>query len=754
MSSADGNPASTSLQPARRAWLFAALSIPLLLALDNLPLLTGNAAPQWDAANYFGPQFALVADEARSGHLLKWNPWAGAGSPDWTEPQFGTTSPVLLAAGLLSVNPQEGYIAYWLAVWAFGGIGMLLLARHLRCPVWGGAIAALGFVASGFYTGHAEHMPYVCSMSFLPWILWRLDAGLLERDWWCGVQAGFLYGLSALGGYPAFTIVTPGFLFLWVIGKMLWRDSGAPGDTRRPGPVLAVVLLLLTLGVGGIILSPSYAGFLGATRGFSDRIGPRPRSVAISEDPLEAGAISTVASPYLAILNIPPKGPWPRTDISMTSVYAGAASLVLALFGWRRRSGWRWWLVLMGVFFACCALGGQLPVRGWLYDYVPPTRYFRHAALFRGYLIFVIAILAALATRDLAAEPVSAAERRRLWRISILAACSSAVCFAVVLRAVRARFPELVPPAIHVVVVWFGFAALAYAVKLRRLSMLHFLRLAAALALLDAAYALHISRLTLYSAAAVPLWHEMNAGHNGSLDLSSNGLARLMSYPPDWAGLPNNRNLLPKISVFDSYITMFNRFQQELVADPLLSRMALGADRFWFSSEAAWHAPDYTSFQLFRARVHELAGQPILVVHSPQQMLALPPADAPAPVRQESSEPLNAPACIPAPVSDVSYYPDSLSLRYVAPRPGYLLVTDRWADGWEATVNGRRQPVLGADFLFRAVPVETGANRIAFVYQPRWFLPLVGISWSTLALVAGWQCRRTWRARKVLPVAV
>jgi hypothetical protein len=53
-----------------------------------------------------------------------------------------------------------------MVVWGFGGIGMLLLTKHLRCQAYGGVVAALGFVASGFYTGHAEHMSSIYSVSF------------------------------------------------------------------------------------------------------------------------------------------------------------------------------------------------------------------------------------------------------------------------------------------------------------------------------------------------------------------------------------------------------------------------------------------------------------------------------------------------------------------------------------------------------------------------------------------------------------
>src|SRR5262249_58300065 len=64
--------------------------------------------------------------------------------------------------------------------------------------------------------------------------------------------------------------------------------------------------------------------------------------------------------------------------------------------------GWGWWFVLLAVFAFATAIGPALPVRGWLYDSVPPTRYFRHSSLFRGYTLFAIAVLAGLACRDLA----------------------------------------------------------------------------------------------------------------------------------------------------------------------------------------------------------------------------------------------------------------------------------------------------------------------------------------------------------------
>jgi hypothetical protein len=60
------------------------------------------------------------------------------------------------------------------------------------------------------------------------------------------------------------------------------------------------------------------------------------------------------------------------------------------------------------------------------------------------------------------------------------------------------------------------------------------------------------------------------------------------------------------------------------------------------------------------------------------------------------------------------------------------MVTDRWARGWKAEVNGQPATGYGADFLFRAVRVNLGCNLIRFHYEPRTWLPSLIVSWGTL----------------------
>ena len=132
---------------------------------------------------------------------------------------------------------------------------MVVLAWHMGAPAWAGFVIALGFAFSGFFTGHAEHTATIYSASFLPWFLWRLDVALLSARINPAIEAGALWGLSALGGYPELTILSGGFLFLWALGRMFCGRSGGrlSSGTSRPEGVkvklssatLSLFLLLL-----------------------------------------------------------------------------------------------------------------------------------------------------------------------------------------------------------------------------------------------------------------------------------------------------------------------------------------------------------------------------------------------------------------------------------------------------------------------------------------------------------------------------
>jgi hypothetical protein len=227
------------------------------------------------------------------------------------------------------------------------------------------------------------------------------------------------------------------------------------------------------------------------------------------------------------------------------------------------------------------------------------------------------------------------------------------------------------------------------------------------------------------------------------LDLSATGVNRSESPPVVFGIYENNRNLPLKVATLNNFIVFANRFHRFFVADAALQKMALGADRFWFSANPSWTAPTGAAFQIFRDGVHEL-GSPPLLLHPAAEMPQLSEQDVSA--AKPMRGPMPPAPSLPAKISSLSYHPDSLTFHYAAPSAGWLMVTERWAPGWQATVNGRPQEVLGADFIFRAVQVDSGANQVTFNYKPRGQPILLAISWGTLLLFAAGEVRRRRQA--------
>jgi hypothetical protein len=63
--------------------------------------------------------------------------------------------------------------------------------------------------------------------------------------------------------------------------------------------------------------------------------------------------------------------------------------------------------------------------------------------------------------------------------------------------------------------------------------------------------------------------------------------------------------------------------------------------------------------------------------------------------------------------------PEHVVLRVDAPRRGFLLLSDQWFPGWQATVDGTPTPIARANYVFRLVEVPAGESVVDFRYRPR-----------------------------------
>jgi hypothetical protein len=80
-----------------------------------------------------------------------------------------------------------------------------------------------------------------------------------------------------------------------------------------------------------------------------------------------------------------------------------------------------------------------------------------------------------------------------------------------------------------------------------------------------------------------------------------------------------------------------------------------------------------------------------------------------------------------------------------ATEAAFLVLADAWYPGWKVYVDGQPEPVLRANFAFRAVPVPAGSHRVLFRFEPapwRRGLGLMVVGLVLLGLMLAWPARR------------
>jgi hypothetical protein len=133
-----------------------------------------------------------------------------------------------------------------------------------------------------------------------------------------------------------------------------------------------------------------------------------------------------------------------------------------------------------------------------------------------------------------------------------------------------------------------------------------------------------------------------------------------------------------------------------------------------------------------------------VVLLEPPDALALDQASpAPASLAAQGAEE----AGFTAQVEVVSYEAQRVIVEAELSAPGWLVLSDTYYSGWEATVDGRSTPVYQANGCVRAVSVPRGQHKVVFRFRPRSFYR--GALISSVSAVSWVVIWLAFRARRV-----
>jgi hypothetical protein len=727
-------------------WLFSdALFSGRVLAGDDLLLFqqpftrpAGETRPanpyMFDSAWVFHPDMLQARADLRHFRLPTWNPNQGGGQPLLASQQV---------AALFPLNWPSFVFPFWQSLeWVallkllVAGVGTLLLLRSLRLRLLPSVFGALAFTYSTYLVDWLAH-PHANVWILLPWLLLAGDRVVRLGRVRDASLLGLAVGLCLLGGHPESSLLVLLAAGPWWAFR-LWQASH---DREEAGARLGQRVLLIGAGVvAGVLVSAvtllPFAEMLSESHQASRNSGPASRSI-------------------LESFLLPER--WGRPDkfnlaggpanYPERTAYFGALPLLFGVAGMIIRTR------PVQVFFAALGLlalglAVDIPVYSQLAAGLPGLDVINRV---RALILctFAGAVLAAFGLQAL--MDASRPERRRV----VLAAAAvtvppllwlaATIDWGVPLGQVFANLPTLAhrPSGAAVVAAaaglrWVLLACAAAAVMLvvawrprlaTAAAVVAIAVTAADLVTLDRGYLPAIPQ----AAADPPVpaairYVQQRARHQRVTGIGAFGPnlasrfglrgARIHALPALarrnmlWFGLGGG-GLVQRLETTPRRLASLYGARYVFVPknkslrDPQTRRIEPGLFENRAGLPRAWVAYDWSAASTPQHSLAVLRGQTL---------------------RQDMSQPVIEGARLPAGGNRNTPRPaaarftedreDRVDLIVNAKRPGYVVLSDTYYPGWDATVDGHDTKVLPANVAFRAVAVPAGRHVVSFEYSP------------------------------------
>jgi hypothetical protein len=351
--------------------------------LAMLPVVLLRHPLKYDMIDQAYPWRYFIGECLRNGNLPLWNPYQLLGSPIHADPQSSAWYPITWFFGYLF-----GYDIYVISFDFFlhiflAGIGMFYLAKQMKFRDETAFFMGVSYMLSGFFVGNAQHFMWIISGTWIPFITGAFLALKNEPSIRNAVKLGLAFFMIMTGGYPAFI-----FLLLYMLTAIFILYAV---DYIRKKEYSALFRFTKYLGIGSVFTILCGMVIIISVYHLQDAM-TRGTGVSLRQALFGAFTLKSFVSfilPFASIRDMDFYG----TDLSMSNAYFGLLTLVFFLTGiMTRRSKLVNLFFFWGLFCLSASVGSMLPVREFLYHYVPFMNLFRFPALFR--IFFILSFIA------------------------------------------------------------------------------------------------------------------------------------------------------------------------------------------------------------------------------------------------------------------------------------------------------------------------------------------------------------------------
>jgi len=706
--------------------------------------------PHSDQADLNYPWQTFMSDTLGKGAFPFWDANSyGGGYPFFANGQSAVLYPPRLITALL-LSPSWAHDVFSMLHVFFAGLFMYLLMKELEVGLAGALLAAVAWMFASFNIGWL-HFEVVAPMSvFLPLDILCIHRAFRTRTPASTVVAGLTLGFTVMSGH----VILLGLVYLVAAsyaGALAARRVIAglmTGDWRRgvPEVLRLAAMLAISMGVAAIVLLPT--------------------AYVLSQSQRDPLSYARITNEFLAPIRtfryafVPPPLPvdgWRLHEMTFVGTLTGC----LALVGFLVRRPGAWFGRVLFIVALGIAVG--TPLTWFAYHFVPGFKIFRPYSRLVVFTSFAIALLGGLGldglrrwVRRLSVPPGD--ERRRSMVTTARGAVAVVSLIAVVFtswqlavydrkivplfvpRKAASLYPET--PLIKAVEgevrrpgAWPGRIVPTMVVS----------------AGADQPLVLALGRSVvtpptmLFAADGLLFGIDSTGGYDSVVPRRVAALMRVLqgedpeavlkqglwlAYSPTYGTATSRFDLLGRLGV------------TTVVATPKLSRIEnLGphADVL-AAAELVYDGPDGRVLRLPGARPGPYLVHTEEVVPTSDAALRRfvdPTFDAAGSVVMEDQELIRTNQKRLAGKGDgrvvsATRGVNSARVELESTAPAWLVVPDSWSPGWSATVNGRKAPILRANYAKRAIPVPAGRAQVKMRYRPPGLIPGAAITFITL----------------------
>ena len=766
--------------------------VPLILFW---PLLIGRRVLFWGTPILqFYEWRHLVVEAYRAGHFPLWTEALGCGAPLLANLQSAALYPLNL---IYLVFPIERAMGYSVAIHVIlAGFFMYGFARNIGLRQMPGLIAALGYMLSGFLVSRAQFLSLANCAPWLPLLFWLTHRVMRKHRATDGLLLGLVIAVQLLAGHAQlwyYSLWAIGLYALFLGGGSVLRALRSGNSFSEHGSRQVWVswgLMLLALVVGVLAAAGQILPTAEMTR-FSQRAAGADYDFAMNYS-FWPWRLLTLFSPDF--FGNPADGNfWGYGNYWEDCGYIGLLPLILGLAAiaiwFRRRSKSHSRALSQVPFFAALcvvalilAMGKNLPIYPFIWRYVPGFGLFQAPSRFLYWYTFGMAVLAGIGLQCLTSSERWARFSRYLIAISLSVLLMVGIGWLFLAGSTKLTFLGALT---HTSVLAIGAGVFILlntrwvAGRQRKLWNV----LVVGFVVVD----LLMFGWPLTPTAGAEVYHwvtdsgsflrQQAAGDTKSFRIFSfhrfyhkTMFDEIFSFkdfgPTDNAHLRELREMLfPNLSVIEELDSANNydpllvgnhrdllKYVEDLPEPEALKLLGLMNVRYVVGDqETTDGTPVYSAqvdifanpaflpraYIVYRERVVPDKTQELVVLSGEnfdpaQEVLLSSPGHTVATARSEETE---APLSI---VTPLRYEANSVTIDVNLNWPGYLVLADTYFPAWHVIVDGEEQPILRANYAFRAVALPAGEHHVVFQYDPLSFrvgLWLGGITWLCAAAV-------------------